>query len=154
MFSCTPKIRWIVWLYHIMKTNLTLLFLYRVHKFLLAPAEFSLDGGELTPTLKVRFLNNQGSKGKRQWPINWCTFPMMIYKIIPSVDCNLWFKHLDTQLKKKKPIKMKYKSPKLFCQRIRKPYYKTLGISVINISMSPPALRKVHLESTIRKRRE
>merc|ERR1719354_98316 len=27
---------------------------HRVHKFLLAPAEFSLDGGELTPTLKVR----------------------------------------------------------------------------------------------------
>ncbi len=27
----------------------------------------------------------QGSKRIRQWPINWCTFPMMIHKIIPFV---------------------------------------------------------------------
>ena len=30
---------------------------------------------------------NQGSKGIRHWPINWCTTsPMMIHKITPSVD--------------------------------------------------------------------
>ena len=28
----------------------------------------------------------QGSKGKRQWPMNLCTSPMMIHKITPSVD--------------------------------------------------------------------
>ena len=27
----------------------------------------------------------QGSKGIRQWPINWCISPMMLHKIIPSV---------------------------------------------------------------------
>ena len=30
----------------------------------------------------------QGSKGIRQWPINGCTFPVMIHKITPSVDYN------------------------------------------------------------------
>ena len=29
-----------------------------------------------------------GSKGIRQWPVNWCTSPMMIHKTIPSVDYN------------------------------------------------------------------
>ena len=28
----------------------------------------------------------QGSKGIRQLPINWCTSPMMIHKIIPAVN--------------------------------------------------------------------
>ena len=31
---------------------------------------------------------NQGSKGIRQWPINWCTFPMMIHKTTLSIDYN------------------------------------------------------------------
>ena len=34
----------------------------------------------------------------RQWPIDWCTSPMMIHKITPSVDYKEWFKSLDTQL--------------------------------------------------------
>ena len=33
--------------------------------------------------------NMQGSKGIRQRPINWCTSPMVIHKITPSVDCTI-----------------------------------------------------------------
>ena len=40
---------------------------------------------------------HQGSKGIRQWPINWFTSLIMIHKI--SVDYNYWLKHLDTQFK-------------------------------------------------------
>ena len=40
----------------------------------------------------------QGSKGIRQWPINWGTSPMWIHKITPSLDYNKWLKRLDTQL--------------------------------------------------------
>ena len=48
---------------------------------------------------KITIRNNlQGSKGISHWLINWCTFPMMIHKITPSLDYNLWFKCLDTQL--------------------------------------------------------
>ena len=39
----------------------------------------------------------QGSKGIRQWTINWCKSPIMIYKITPSVDNNKWLKRLDNQ---------------------------------------------------------
>ena len=39
----------------------------------------------------------QGSKGIRQWLINWCTSLKIIHKITPSEDCNL-----DTQLKSSK----------------------------------------------------
>ncbi len=39
---------------------------------------------------------DQGSKGIRQWPINWCTSPMIMHKIIPSVDYNKKFNRLDT----------------------------------------------------------
>ena len=42
--------------------------------------------------------NIQGSKGIRQWPINWCTSPMIIHKITPSLECNLWWKRLNTRL--------------------------------------------------------
>ena len=38
----------------------------------------------IIPTTNFIFL--QGSKGIRQWPINWCTSPIMIQKIIPYVD--------------------------------------------------------------------
>ena len=40
----------------------------------------------------------QESKGIRQLPINLCTSTMIIHKITPSIDYNLWFKRLDTQL--------------------------------------------------------
>ena len=43
-------------------------------------------------------VNSQGSKGIRQWPINWGTSLMMIHKITTSVDYNKWLKRLDTQL--------------------------------------------------------
>ena len=38
---------------------------------------------------------DQGSKGIRQWPINWCKSPMIT--ITPSVDYNWWLKRLNTQ---------------------------------------------------------
>ena len=63
----------------------------------------------------------QGSKGIRQWPMNWCTFPMMIHEITPSVDYNQWLNN---------PIKTQYQSLKLLGKQIRKSYYKTLGTSV------------------------
>ncbi len=83
----------------------------------------------------------QGSKGIRQWPINWCncTTPMMINKISPSVDYNHWLKRFNTQLSKQ-TNKNSINSPKLLSQQIRKKYYKTLGTSVINSPMSPPSL--------------
>ena len=37
-------------------------------------------------------------KGIRQWLINLCTSLMLIHKITPSVDYNLWLKRLDPQL--------------------------------------------------------
>ena len=42
-----------------------------------------MGGTEHSTNLKI-----QGSKGIRQWPINSCTSPMMIHKIIPYVDYN------------------------------------------------------------------
>ena len=39
---------------------------------------------------------SQGSKGTRQCTINLCTSPMMIYKLIPSVDYKLCLTRLDT----------------------------------------------------------
>ena len=38
------------------------------------------------------------SKEIRQWQIYGCSSPMMIHKIIYSVDYNWWLKQLDTQL--------------------------------------------------------
>ena len=38
--------------------------------------------------VSVRMYENQGSKGIRRLPINQCTSPIKIYKIIPSVDYN------------------------------------------------------------------
>ena len=35
---------------------------------------------------------HQGTKGIRQWPINWCTTQMMIHKITPSVVYNFGLK--------------------------------------------------------------
>ena len=39
-----------------------------------------------------------GSKGMRQWPINFCTFQIMIHKTKPSVDQNIWLKRVDIKL--------------------------------------------------------
>ena len=39
-----------------------------------------------------------GSKGIRQWPINWNTSQIISHKITPFVDYNKWLKRLDTQL--------------------------------------------------------
>ena len=69
----------------------------------------------------------------KQWPINWCTFPMTIHKITLSVDYNLWLKRLYTQ-----PMNNQSEFNK--SSKIRKRYYKTLVTSVINNPMSPPAL--------------
>ena len=49
----------------------------------------------------------QGSKGIRQWPINWCISRVMMHKIPFSVDYNYWTINLMRQ-----PIKIQ-KSPKL-----------------------------------------
>ena len=54
---------------------------------------------------------HHGSKGIRQWPINWCSSPMM-HKINRFTDCNYWLKRLDTQLIKP-TFKIQYKSPNL-----------------------------------------
>ena len=66
-----------------------------------------------------RNVPNYGSKGKRQWPINWCTSLMMLHIIFTFVDYNYWLKHLNTQLNE---------STKLL---------KTLGTSLINRPLSP-----------------
>ena len=38
---------------------------------------------------------DRGSKGIIQWPINWCTSPMIIHKIPSPVEYNFWLKHFD-----------------------------------------------------------
>ena len=58
-------------------------------------------------------------------------FPIIMHKIPPYVDYNLWLKRLNTQLNKP-TNEMSLKSPKLLSQRIRKSYSKTLETSVIN----------------------
>ena len=64
---------------------------------------------------------------------------MMIHKIIHSLDYNLWFKYLDTQLNN--PTNQNsIKFPKCVKQRLRKRYYITFGTSVINSPVSPPSL--------------
>ena len=40
---------------------------------------------EVGPTMELRWVACQGSKGIIQWPINWCTSPMIINIITPSV---------------------------------------------------------------------
>ena len=52
---------------------------------------------------------------------------------------------MDTQLKEP-PTKIQLKSPWFLSHRIRKRYYKILGTSVINLSMSAPSLSKGQLE--------
>ena len=72
----------------------------------------------------------QGSKGIRQWPMNWFTSPMMIHKITSSVDYNECFKCFDTQINE--PTNQNsIRFPKFLSQRIRKRYYYTLETSVI-----------------------
>ena len=34
------------------------------------------------------YIKLKGSKGKRQWPINRCTSPIIIHKITPAVNYN------------------------------------------------------------------
>ena len=67
---------------------------------------------------------------------------MLISKIVPSVDQTKWLKRFNTQLNE---LINQYsqKSPKLLINRIRKGYYKTLGTSVINSSLSPLSDSKV-----------
>ena len=38
--------------------------------------------------VKKFWLSGQGSKGIRQWLINWCAYQMIILKITPSIDYN------------------------------------------------------------------
>ena len=68
----------------------------------------------------------QGSKGIRQWQINWCKSPMMIRKI---TGWNVWTLNIMNQ-----PIKIRQ-----IPQRIRKLYYETLETSIINSQLSPPS---------------
>ena len=80
----------------------------------------------------------QASKGINKRPINWCTSPMMIHKITQHTEISgskVWKLNLMIQ-----PIII-HKSSKLWSQRIRNLYYKTLGTSVISSSpMSPLSL--------------
>ena len=62
--------------------------------------------------------------------------PMSIHKITPSVNYNKRWKRFDTQLNKLL-IKKQKQVLKVFEPPIRNGYYKTLGTSVINSSMSP-----------------
>ena len=78
----------------------------------------------------------QGSKGIRQWLLNW-------YSSQNSLLCRLQlvvetFGHSSQQ-----PIKIQWKSPKLLSQRIRKRHYKTLGSSVINSLLSTLSLKNI-----------
>ena len=56
----------------------------------------------------------------------------MVQITIPSTDYKYWLKRLETKLNE--PTKQKV--PKI----VRKRYYKTLGTSVINFTMSPSSL--------------
>ena len=81
-------------------------------------------------------INYHGSKGIRQWPINWCTYPMMIHKITPYLS-----KLLVEMFELNEPINQNLlKHPKLLSQRIWKRYDKTLGTIVINSPLSSPSL--------------
>ena len=71
----------------------------------------------------------QGSKGIRQWSINWCTNPNDDKQIYPLCRLKL-IKLINTQLNE--PTNQNQMSRKLLSQRIRKRYYKTLGTSVAN----------------------
>ncbi len=82
----------------------------------------------------------QGSKGIRQWLINSCTSPMKIHKITHSEDYNQWLKSLGTWKLNKPNNQNSIKVPKVGKPTIKKRYYKTLGTSVINSSMSPYSL--------------
>ena len=64
--------------------------------------------------------------------LNWCTSPMNLHKITPSVENKMWLKWLDTQLNGPTKIKIQLKSPTLLSQQIRNHYYKTLETRVIN----------------------
>ena len=48
--------------------------------------------------LQFHWIEPQGSKGIREWPINWRTSPLMIHKITPFANYNWWLKRLDTQI--------------------------------------------------------
>ena len=63
-------------------------------------------------------------------------YPMMIHKITTSVDENYWLKRLNTQFNES----TNQNSVVQPSQRLRKCYYKTLGTSVINSSLSPLSL--------------
>ena len=66
----------------------------------------------------------------RQWPINWCTSPIMTHKFIFS-GWNVWTVNLMNQ-----PINILKKFQSLLSRQIRKHYYKTLGTSVITSPLS------------------
>ena len=66
---------------------------------------------------------------------------MMIDKITPSIDYYQWLKRLDAQLNE--PINPNtIIVSKVLIQRIRKGYFKTLGTSEINSSMTSSSLVK------------
>ena len=80
----------------------------------------------------------QGSKGKRQWLINWCTSSMMIHKINPFCRLKLVVKSLDTLWKLNEPTNQNsLKSPKFVKPTKKNTYYNTLGTGVINTPRSP-----------------
>ena len=64
---------------------------------------------------------------------------MMIHKIIPTVDYNLWLKRLDIQLNE--PTNQNsLKVPKVVKSTNKKMCYKTFETREINNPMSPPSL--------------
>ena len=72
----------------------------------------------------------KGSKGIRQWTINWCTPPMITHRCTIN-SWNVWTLKLMNQ-----QMTLHKKSPKLL-NRIRQCYYKTLWTSVINSLIYP-----------------
>ena len=72
---------------------------------------------------------SQGSKGIRHWPINLCTFPLMINK---NNSSGVWsLKSLDTQ--PNKPTNQ-------ILSIVPKHFYNTSGISITKSQMSPPSV--------------
>ena len=65
---------------------------------------------------------------------------MIIHKVTPSVENNLWLKRPNIQLNELINQNLIKKTPKIVETTNKKRYYKTLGTGVTNSPMSPPSL--------------
>ena len=63
------------------------MYINRGNAFVLKQEQFALLNAE----------SKEEISGTRQWPINWCTSPIMKHKITTSLDKNLLLKRLNTQ---------------------------------------------------------